>query len=66
MKHTTKTLRDVVLTEMDSLVSGKSTHSRARAVASLAKAAIATAQFEIQSANHSADRGKNAVPVELN
>lgn len=62
---TTKTLRETLLSEIDSLVAGSTTHQRARAVASLAKATIATAQFELQHAAAVADKARTPIAVEL-
>lgn len=63
--NTTKTLRDTLLSELDDLVNGKITASRARATASLAKAAISSAQFELQHASHVANMGSAPTPVKL-
>ena len=65
MANSTQTIRNTLLDEMKSLVEGKTSHQRARAVASLAKAAIATAQFEIQHAQFVGDTSGQPKAVNL-
>lgn len=55
VERTTAGLREALLSEIESLLNGKTTEGRANAIARLANSAIATVRLEIDAQMHGAE-----------